>query len=285
MMRSTALLLAFPLVLAACDYVDVPLETPDGGGGGGEQVVRRVLLEDFTGHRCNNCPAASQVASQLVGVYGEEDLIVVGVHAGPSSFTAPVNPPNPDGSYATDFRTPAGNAYANQFGVTFLPTGMVSRREFNSSVTLSSAAWGSAVADILGTPADMEILFDTVTYDSGANSVHVEVKVALINAVSGDHNLTVYLLEDHVVDWQLDSQASPPDVQNYEHRHVLRDNLNGTWGEPVISGSAAAGDTLSFTYDRTLPASVVDPTNCALVAYVYRTDSYEVMQAREVKFP
>jgi thiol-disulfide isomerase/thioredoxin len=44
-------------------------------------VTRRVLLEDFTGHTCNNCPAAAVIAEGLQTFYGEDQLILVGVHA------------------------------------------------------------------------------------------------------------------------------------------------------------------------------------------------------------
>jgi len=92
------------------------------------------------------------------------------------------------------------------------------------------------------------------------------------------------LIEDHVVDWQLDNEATPPDVENYEHRHVLRTTLNGTWGVPLITGAANTGDTITLSY----PDFAVDPSwqpaNCALVAYAYNTASNEVMQVAERNF-
>ena len=40
--------------------------------------------------------------------------------------------------------------------------------------------------------------------------------MAVLNDLAGDHNLTVYLTEDHIIDWQYDNQASPPNVPDYE---------------------------------------------------------------------
>lgn len=268
------------LLVQGCDYVDDPVEAPSGGGTGGEGVTRRVLLEDFTGHLCNNCPGATQTALQLQGAY-PEDLIVVGVHV--INFAVPQAPLG-DGVYDTDFRTPAGNDYAGQFGVTFLPTGMVSRKAFNSSILQDDDAWSSDVSEILGQPADFDVWFSSLEHNATANTVTAEVKVAVMNAVTGDHNLTIYLTEDHVTDWQLNSQATPPDVSDYDHRHVLRTNLNSSWGEPVVTGSAAAGDTLTFTYTDYPVNPNWNATNCALVGYVYNTASYEVMQVAERKF-
>jgi hypothetical protein len=102
--------------------------------------------------------------------------------------------------------------------------------------------------------------------------------------VTGDHNLVVYLTEDRVVDWQLDAEAPTPDVPDYEHPHMLRTNLNGTWGVPVVTGSVEAGDTVSLAYEDFALNPSWNTAKCALVAWVYNTATDEVMQAEERKF-
>ncbi|MBP6311466.1 MAG: Omp28 family outer membrane lipoprotein [Flavobacteriales bacterium] len=275
--------LTVSLLFTACDIVEEPIPPGSAGGNGPDTsgtVTRRVLLEDYTGHRCNNCPGAAAVAQSLHDIY-QDELILVGVHAG--SFSPPY-PPIGDGEYDTDFRTPAGNAYALQFDVAFQPAGLISRKEFGNFIVQSETAWSSNVADIIGEPADMDVQFTDFSYDATTNTVETTIKTIVLNPVTGDHFLTVFLTEDHVVDWQLDSDSSPPDIPDYDHRHVLRDNLNGTWGEAVISGSALAGDTITSTFTYQLSSNVLDPNNCALVAFVSRTDNYEVMQVAEQKF-
>jgi hypothetical protein len=279
MKNLSPLLLAFTL-LAACDQVKDPIPPSTPGPGPGEGVRRRVLLEDFTGHRCSNCPAAASTALQLQNLYGE-DVIVVGIHA-TETFAAPL-PPNPNNSYSTDFRTPAGDAYAQEFAVTWLPAGMVNRTPYNSSLLLAHSAWPTAVSQMIGLPASMELWISELTHNATNNTVSVEVKMAVLQPVSGAHNLTLYLTEDHVVDWQYNAQATPPDVPNYEHRHVLRTNLNGTWGEPVVTTSAAVGDTISRSYTSIPVSPSWNASNCAVVAYVYDADSDAVMQVVEKK--
>ncbi|MBK7384602.1 MAG: Omp28-related outer membrane protein [Flavobacteriales bacterium] len=283
-MKSTFLFFFIALAIAGCDYVDDPTPPGTGGGGnnGGDTVKRRALLEEFTGHRCNTCPAAHAVAANLTTAYGE-DLIVVAIHA-TNFFAAPVDPPAANGSYSTDFRTPAGDAYATTFNVSFLPTGLVNRVPFNSSTTIGSGNWSSAIAEIVDADAACDIWVDELVYNSGANTVSAVVKVAVLQAITGAHNLTIYLTEDHVIDWQLNSLVSPPDVPNYDHRHVLRTNLTGTWGSSLITASAAVGDTLTLS----VPPVSMDPawngTECALVAYLYNVSSNEILQATERKF-
>lgn len=281
---------------AGCDYVADP--TPPGsngnGGPGGDQfsivvdttgsdnvlptATRKVLLEDITGHRCNNCPRAARIALGLqADVYGE-DLILVGVHAG--GF-APPYPPIGDGEYDTDHRTDAGIAYQQAFQVAFFPAGLVSRKPYEGSTVVSEGSWASAVGDIIGDPSPVKLWFDTIFVEDG--TVSAVVKLHLAQTIQGTHNLVVYLTEDHVIDWQLDAEATPNDVPDYDHRHMLRANLNDTWGTPVITGSAPSGRVITVTIDN----FTVDPdwnlTNCALVAWLYATETEEVIQAEERK--
>jgi hypothetical protein len=284
-MRNGPYILFALLTLATgCDQVDQPIPPGGGGGGngGGSTVTRNVLLEEFTGHRCSTCPAAHLVAKQLVDLYGDR-MVVVGIHA-TSTFAAPVNPPNANGSYSTDFRTPAGDTYTTAFGVSFLPTGVVSRKPFNSSLTLSQGTWGSAISALIDQPALFDLWVEDLVHNAANNTVSATVKVALLRPVETDHKLTVYLLEDRVVDWQLNGQASPPDVPDYEHRHVLRRTLTDTWGLPAVAGGSMPGDTLSFSFNGIPMDPSWNPSECSLVAFLHEGVSNEVMQVMERRF-
>ena len=73
------------------------------------------------------------------------------IHAG-DYFSEPANPPNAGRLLFHELQTVAGNEYADTWSISFLPTGMVSRRLFNNSITLSERRVGSAVAEIVGNP-------------------------------------------------------------------------------------------------------------------------------------
>ena len=51
-----------------------------------ESARRVVLLEDFTGQRCVNCPKGTEVIEQLLQTYGDSAVIAVGIHGGPLGF-------------------------------------------------------------------------------------------------------------------------------------------------------------------------------------------------------
>lgn len=56
------------------------------------EVAKRVLIEDFTGQRCVNCPNASEMIESLQEQYGAENVIAVGIHSGPFSKTVTNQP-------------------------------------------------------------------------------------------------------------------------------------------------------------------------------------------------
>lgn len=285
-------LLALAL-LSGCDIINTPKGESAQPVNPVTGVTRRVLLEDCTGSRCSNCPAAADIADGLQTLYNgnEERVIVVAINM-VAQYSAPLPPPSP---YTTDFRTPAGDAYAIQYDMAALglPRGLINRKPYNGSAGIARSNWGSAVAQVIDLPADMDVWFDSFNFNSATDQVTTTVKVAVINAINGPHNITVYLTEDHVIDWQLDNRfPGNEDIPDYDHRHVLRDNLNGTWGDVIIPTSAQPGDTLTKSFTYTLPAAgavnhVINTANCALVAYVYSTagaDQYEVKQVAQRKF-
>jgi hypothetical protein len=280
-MRHAIHLLPILLLALGCDLVDDPIQPNTGGTGGPGGITRNVLLEEFTGHRCSTCPAAHQTAQQLDALYGDR-MIIVGIHA-TSTFAAPLSPPAADGRYSTDHRTPVGEALATTFGIDFLPIGLVSRKPFNASLTLASGAWGSATASLIEQPALFDLRFGQLVYDSVTNSVSGVVQVAVLGPVSEDHRLSLYLLEDHVRDWQLNAQATPPDVPDYDHRHVLRASLTGASGIPAVGAGATTGDTLTLHFSSFVLGANWNVAHCSLAAFLHRSSNNEVMQAREQK--
>ena len=49
-------------------------------------VGRAVLIEDFTGQKCVNCPTGTEAINAMVETYGEKNVIAVGIHSGPLGY-------------------------------------------------------------------------------------------------------------------------------------------------------------------------------------------------------
>lgn len=272
------------LAISSCDKIEEGEFLEDTGGKCGQDLpnfpIRKILIEDFTGHKCGNCPDAARIAEALKGVYCDH-MVTIAIHMG---FFAQTES-NSDGSFAYDFNTTMGEELNEFFNIdpTGLPAGMVNRTELNSEIIIGRNKWGTAVGAIVDLAPDMHISISNA-YNSVTRTVTTEVTSDFANNLDGTFNMVVVLTEDSIINWQVDYDI--PDVNqknpDYVHRHVLRTSLNGTWGEEIATGAIAAGTSFTKTYETTLPDDW-NEDHCAIVAYVRETSSHEIVQVEEVK--
>ena len=239
--------------------------------------VRKVLVEDYTGHTCGNCPFAADILKELECSWGDR-VVPMAVHVG---FFAEVQN-NSDGSYSTNFKTPAGNQWNSEFGNSAqgLPNGMINRIPQNGTFPQSYTVWAAQAANLLATPADA-ILEMTNSYSAGSRTVSTSIDITALNDLNnGPYNIIVCVTEDSVVDWQKDYDPALEDenVPDYVHMHVLRTNFNGTWGDQVGSGNLSSGTVENVSLSVVLDSDW-NEKHCNVVAFIYRTDNKEIIQA------
>lgn len=223
-------------------------------------VSRAVLLEDFTGQRCVNCPNANDVIHQLQEQYGDSNVIAVGIHSGPLGFKG--------NARSLGLATDLGDTYYSHFGAEYQPVGMVNRHGL-----VDYTAWTAAVTQALQDTATVEINL-TADYDSTSRQATVVGNVlALDNNVSG--HLQLWVIEDSITAMQ--SMPNGSVNRTYVHNHVLRAAVNGDWGSDI---TIPATQSQSFAYEYVLPESYV-ADHCSFVAFVY--DDSGVLQAAKVK--
>ncbi len=270
-MKSLLALLSLCFFLS-CEEIP-PVITPVKPGTDPNSVPRRILVEEFTGVRCVNCPAGTAEVLNLKGIY-KEQLIPVGIHAG--SFA----PPYPDSKL--DFRTPEGDGIINLLGRPLgYPSAVINRKKFENEfdLQLNRGQWAGFVAAELAQAPVVEVrVVNNYNVLSRQLSVQVEVE-PLRSLPAGDLRLSVMLAEDKVVDVQLTPDGKQSD---YSHRHNLRDMLTPFDGEP-LSNALVGGKKWNKTYNFTLPAAWVD-SNCSIIAFVHLGGStLDVLQAAEGK--
>jgi hypothetical protein len=270
--RILALLALITLIIPSCDIVEEPYLVPigDGNGPGPDDKIRKVLLEDYTGQKCPNCPAAAEVAHNLKTIYGEQ-LILLTVHAG---FYAT---PDASGEFTADFRTVEGNELNTFFEIPAYPMGMVNRTPYTGSRILLKDSWEAAVA--IQTDLDPKASITiTNNYTSGIRKLDCLLETEFLETIDGTYNICVYITESGIISPQQTNQNVDT---NYVHSHVLRGSMNGTWGDAVgEDGQAIAETTGTNSYSITLPSGW-NTANCTVVAFVYNTATDEVVQAEE----
>jgi len=239
--------------------------------------LKNGMLEYFTGFRCQNCPPASATANNLKTQLGER-LVLVFVHATPQ-FAAPINPA-PE-IYSTDFRTAQGEQYISAFQISGLPNGTVNRRNFGNGIVVPAGDWSSRLEDELAESpqAFLEIRSITLSENSAMMTVQMAVK-PLVN-LTGSYNLSVGITESGIIEGQKNGSI---DVYPYTHNHVFRGNVNGLYGQTVLTGNEVltASQSLLFNFDVAVQENWII-ANCKVFAYLHDTDSREIIQSTERK--
>lgn len=277
-------LICFALIINSCDYVSNVVEGSSNGGGGNNdttKIYRKVLIEDYTGHKCGNCPAAAEDLHRIDSIYHDK-VIPLAIHAG--GFA------NTNGSYPTDLKSAEGTTWDQIFGISANgnPNGLVNRSNFGTSnFILGWTLWETAATPYMTQEADFKIEINN-TFNAGTSQVNSEVKVTANKAVSGKFNVTVILVEDSIIAEQLDYSlpAGQQLIPDYLFMHVMRGSLNSAWGEQILDGSLAKGVSVTKTYSNYSIASPIVPAHCHIIALVYNADNtsasyYEVMQVEQ----
>jgi thiol-disulfide isomerase/thioredoxin len=283
-MKKIRLYLTLPLsiafALAGCDHVK------DARDPSAPQVVgnRKVLIEDYTGHKCGNCPAAADTLAYIKNKYPGK-IIPIAVHAGFFATTTP-------GSYPTDLRNPVSTAYDNQFGISLAgnPNGLVNRGNYGAGNFIKAyTTWEGDAFQMLSSPAKFSMKIRN-TFNATSNSLNTSVVLTSLGYNTGQYKLVVLLTEDSIVGEQLDYRlpSGSQVISNYKFEHVLRDAINSTWGDAVFASGAIPNDSVVKTYNNYNISSAYRARKCHVVAYVYDANTssptyYEVLQAEEEK--
>lgn len=293
--NSIYILLILALLLNACDYVKQPFEniivtgpdTTDIFDDNDSVPIQRILVEEFTGHTCGNCPEAAYILDSLKKNIYKNQMILVSIHAG---FFA--QPAASGTKYTADYRTPAGDTYFNDLNVLGTPKVMINRNRTvinngNYAFT-SSSQWNTVLNALKDSTPSAQILLSFM-YDESSRNLSTSVKIPILKNLSGSYALVLYFIEDEIVSWQKIYPSKPVpgygtgDIEFYTHKHVLRGNINGTWGETLITSNAAIGDTLTRNYSAYNVKSDWNADKGYVVAYLYNTATKEIIQAREKK--
>lgn len=223
------------------------------------EVGRAILIEDFTGQRCINCPTGTEIINGIVDTYGEDNVIAVGVHSGPLGFAG--------NSKTVGLMTDTGNEYythwdkENKMGQPWVI--------FNRKTSPDSHYnnWAAMVGLIISEKANLSVNIANA-YDAASRTLTTTVGADGVNGtVNG--KLQVWIVEDGVKALQMMPDGSAN--KEYVHNHVFRAAVNGTWGEDV---TVKEGETTTKQYQYKLPETW-NADNIAVVAFVYNDGGVE----------
>lgn len=239
---------------------------------------RNVLLEEFTGVGCGNCPAANIEALSLYNQF-QGRLVLVGMHAGWFSS---------GNGNLTGFELTAADAedYYTSFNVQSNPIGMINRKSVTgdpNKLLISTGSWEAAIQDAIDNTPDADMTIATMlNYNTGTRTIDLSATINVVNDRDGDYRFVAYLVEDKIIGVQVDYSKDPQQVNDYEHRHVFRDAMTDIWGDFVFEDDATAGATADVTVDSYTIPQEYNADNCTVVVYVYNDITKEVVQVEEL---
>jgi len=240
---------------------------------------KQVLLEDFTGHLCVNCPEAAVTAHEWAEDY-DHKLVIYSIHAGPLADT------NETGNYTYNFTNPTGDEIFNYFNQPYNPMGTVNRVEVGGTYVLLFDQWSSAIASEMAKPnvIDMKLVNK---YFPNQNSVQINVSATVRSALESNYKIVVMIVEDLIIRPQKNNKEEigpVPDWLDYPHRNILRDAVTATFGQNVSAdGTVDEGETYYNMFYYKLDQSwVSDTADYTIISYIYDTENLNIMQVAEL---
>ena len=223
-----------------------------------EDQQKKVLVEEYTGVQCVNCPEGAAIIKGLKQQYSSR-LIPIAVHAG--DFAFPISESN------QILFTGQTNAFMNFVGAPlFYPAAAVNRIQFDgqTGIIIGKDDWPAKVAEQLNEELMVEVYL-TATYDVSDRSASVTVDLNPLASLNYDDLiLTVVLLEDDINE----AQVTPSGVDvDYVQEHVLRDFFTPTSGESI--DPLVVGASISRDYSLTVSNDFV-AEHCQIVAFLSR---------------
>jgi len=272
--KSAFLSILIVITLSSCDQINPPYEQTNSHNT--DTTTKNVLLEEYTGFRCGNCPPAAVVAHQIKQEYGDK-VVVVAIHVGQLAM------PTPQHKY--DFRTAIGNTLDDFYKIGSeigTPNGLVDRIPYNGNLVLGYSSWEAAIIARLQEKANMTIEFVNANYDSTKKSISTKLKINFIDKCLTNYKLAVYIVEDSIVNYQTDYFSTPNDIPDYVHNNVLRGALTDAWGSQISDTELSAGTESIKDFSYSVPANTDWRMNWVrLVAIITNADTKEVLQVNE----
>lgn len=209
---------------------------------------RSVLVEEFTGQTCVNCPGAHELMASLEGRMNSADhigIISVGIHTPLFGLQVP-----------RGFVTEESEHYSRM--AESAPSARINRRY---GVVNTDKWTGSILAEVV---RKSPITFSDCAARINRNGmVDISGRIICTDDVN-DTRLQLWLVEDNIVAPQLTSEKP---IADYVHHSVFRKAINAIDGEPVEikRNSAVRIDEKNFV----IPEFVKDNGNLRVVAFVF----------------
>lgn len=221
-----------------------------------ELVARKVLVEEFTGQNCPNCPAGKERIGDAMK--GLDNVVMVAHHTG----------------FGNDDLTATGSTmlhffYNDPSGSTYAPAVMIDRQQYAPNPgpvgqIIETETMRSRIIGRQKRPAEVALTLKR-DYDSSTRALRIQAAVKQVEGmeIGGNPVINVMLIENGIIAYQR------PNYNDYQHDEVNRLFVTDALGDPV---QLSVTDSIYATYEVTVKDSW-NVDNMEIVAFVSNYDS------------
>lgn len=266
---------AISLIVNSCDIVEPPYEE-NPSNNGGDSTEKVVLVEEYTGFQCGNCPAAGEIAHAIKEKY-PDNVVLLSIHAGQLALPTPKYKYNFISQVMKDL-----DAYYNIGWGLGTPNGLVDRAKYNNNAILGKEDWEAATVERLKVKATVKIELSP-SYNATTKTISCSAKMKFLEDAPSSYHLALYVVEDSIVQFQKDYRKSPPDILDFVHNNIIRDALTNAFGSKISETPIAKDKEITLEFSKDIPANADwRPQWIRIVAIVTDNDKeYEVIQCKE----
>lgn len=222
---------------------------------------KKVLIEEFTGISCGNCPDGHAMAKQTA-LAKDGEVFIIAIHAG--HYSEPY-------SDQPDFRTEDGTLIHNFYEANSYPSGMVNRREYDGETVVGRSLWTRIARDANAETAPVNLWLD-LQYDDFFERLTITVEGYWTeDATTETPKLSIALLQNNIQGYQAGSSVG----DEYMHQHILRDYITDAFGDDIANSNKGDFFTMTYTYD--LPDNYngieVKPEQLEIITFVTENES------------
>jgi hypothetical protein len=243
-----------------------------------------VLVEEFTGQSCSNCPAAHEALNEIEHAHPGRVNVLGLYFEGITQTKPPV-----DARY--DFRHGDSKLISISVysGVNAIPAAGIDRISVNGTLKIDRSVWASTVTNRLAVETPINLKVES-SFNEGDTQASITVTLVYTKTVDFAHNLSIAIVEDSMVDVQeypSTDPVHPSKDEEYVFTNVFRGMVTAApAGDPILSSLIVKepGRVVVLNYKHKV-TNVLSPSKCRVFAFVssLKAGDPEIIQSAQVK--
>lgn len=246
-----------------------------------------LLIEEFSGVRCVNCPQANTIIQQIENQF-PNTIIPVTIHAGFFSQPYPQSTHN--------FNTPEGTFIYNNLQPEAVPSACFNRKLIENQTLIpitNKNIWQQLAQNIISNSTAPPInLYLNKNYNPQNRQLNLAVQwiynpTALIFAHNDTLFLSVMLLENNLKTSQATYINGTETIDSqYIHQHILRKMLTPATGYPILPNPIITANTTTIkTFEIPTLPDTLNQNNIEIIAFLHTqsTNKKEIINTKKIK--